>query len=356
MKLLLTICPFLALSSLPCFGDPSFEERLSCLEQKARELDLVKPLPDQKNLFSLSADYLFWRLSSPDLAYAILLQFPSSVEDIGTVQNIPFKATSGFKLSLGYRMPHDAWQTDVTWTWFMSNPQCSTSGDSTAATPSLVYPEYYSSIAPVADTVVNGYWSLFLDLLDGELSRYVPATGLLAFRPHFGLRGLWIKQTYITGVTGGGTVGEFALSTGSITTSLHCSGVGPILGLGTEWEVWDHWNFVTDLGGALIYALFKGSVIGKASYQTISPSYNSSTYQSQHVIATTEFSLALRYDNTCYCDKIAYSLALGWEFNNFANQNPLSHQFASEPSFTAFLSNTSSVATQGLTLSGRLSF
>lgn len=336
-------------------GGSSIEERLSNLEQRRSALRIVKPDLDKKNLFFLSGDYLYWQTSVYGISYACSVNEISPFEINILANEFPFKTNSGFRLGTGYRLPLDNWEVMVHWTWLKSK----VSGISVPSTNTLVYTNYEGGILPSSTSYMTALWKFHLNILDGEVGRYFKITKCIAFKPHVGIRGLWIDQKTLSNYYGGSDPGgglNLYLDTSIYKNNF--AGAGLVAGLDSEWEMGKGWSLFGNGGASLIYGTFDAGI---KSFVTISE-YPGHPFLANHpntslqVVFTSALALGVQYERICFCDTFALLLRLGWEFNAFFGQNKRAKALVTAPSLISVVTNNGDLATQGLTLSARIDF
>lgn len=328
------------------------EERLSSLEKDYQMQSRICPKVNGAYDFFLTGEYLYWRTSSYSLEPSILDSAPSTFVLNDYIQNLPFKATSGVRVGLGLRIPRDFWAFSTTWTWLSTSIHRFSSGNPTFE---LVYPEWSTNLAPTTATTVAGSWKVYFNILDGEVSRYLPITKSLSCIPHMGIRGLWINQKYISTTLNAQTALANAVSSDVIVFKNHFSGVGLVMGMKSEWKVRSHLSFVTNIGGSLLYGSYHITGSDTLISHGIVNLLTNKDYTHQ-VAPTANLSLGLAYDSSFFCDKIAARLQIGWELNDFFGQNKFKHYLAGEDSNISFISNNEDITTQGLVVSGRIDY
>ncbi|MBI5273545.1 MAG: hypothetical protein HY860_00640 [Chlamydiales bacterium] len=329
------------------------DSRLSTLEQYNNSMNQVKAELTADNVFFVDGEYLLWHAYEDGLAYAVEI---NSTTDRGDVQDLDFDWDSGFRAGLGYRMPHDKWELDANWTRFYT----SASG-STSTSTQLLYPEWdvlafpsYQSGSPI--TIINGSWNLHLNVLDGEISHYFMTTPSLSFKPHMGIRGIWIKQTYHTQITGG-IVPQTILFNDIFTVNSFARGAGFRAGLDTQWEFCKHWSLFGNIGGSLLFTTFN---IEEKDYRSTAHNPPLTLIfdikdQIQQLVPTVDLAMGISWDYS-FSDMVALCLQLGWEFNDFFGQNKFRHFFLNDNSSYSFVGSQEDLTMQGLVVSARLDF
>ncbi len=332
------------------------DDRLNAIENELAAKRKVSPTVTQKNDFFFTGEYLLWHANESGLAYGV--KVGTAATDIGTVQNIRFDWDSGFRVGVGYRIPHDKWEITANWTRFTTD-----ASGHTSASSSVLFPEWATEIssgAPGAISSMSGKWNMRLNILDGEMGRYFMVTRWLALKPHFGIRGAWIKQTYKTNLDGG--FAALPALTAVITDHLKIKndfkGVGLRGGLDSEWTLYERLSIYGNAAYSLIYGNFslnqheQRQLAGAAVLSTVNNVHNSF----QQIVSIGELAIGLRWDHTFCNEWVALRLQAGWEFNAYFGQNQFAHFGTGMASPLSFVANNDDLTIQGFVLSARLDF
>lgn len=340
------------------FGIEASEEVQNVNHQKLAlsPLEVVKPELRWDNVFYILADYLLWQPHEDGLGFAN--KFSTSTNH-ATISNLDFHYDSGFRVGLAYRMPYDKWELFTTWTWFYGKAK----GSSNAAGEiEKLYPEWDESIVsnPPSQTIteMEGKWRVHLNTLDGEIGRYFRVTRAIAFRPHYGVRGAWIKQTYTVTQLGGRTSNEETLLVDEITLNNYFKGVGPRAAIDTEWQICNHFSFYGNAGCSLLYGTFhlgQREIITRTNYVAPYVAWDVHDKINQ-VVSTGDLGLGLRYDDTFLDGVIGLRLQAGWEFNDYFQQNKFKHLNLSALSQISYESYHEDLTTQGFVFSAEVQF
>lgn len=297
-------------------------------------------------------------------------------------QLVNFKYNLGFKAGLGIDFCYDNWELYGEYTYHHSKnkiaiprlPKEFTTKSGLTQTSSIV-PFWNLSIVPINSRepttsiikTASGEWNLKLDLGDLELARKYYVGNHLVFRTFGGLRVAWIKQTYsahyksvFTGGFGTDHLSpeisslEIDLSTDFISleeqeadpgatlkpqppiftsnASLSSWGVGPRVGVDTEWLLCKGFRIFLDSSASILFT----------KYTTETASTHSSSFllhptpPNIKTITNTSF---INSDDPCFlrpqaeitigsgwgdyfaCGKFYLDIEVGYTFNVFWNQN-----------------------------------
>lgn len=306
-------------SSIPLLAQTpqSTEMRLAKVEERLDRENQVEPRIAAKNVFFTDFSYLFWRAYEDGLEFVSTMQTKPSAESETISDTVDFEYNSGLRLGVGYRIPHDAWEIDLKWTRLHSRAY-GTETPFTDARSSWIGPDVISD---------NSFWKgnlhIHLNVLDGEIARFFKPTSFLALKPHFGVRGLMITQKYriSSPVTSFSSGEEFVFGPASMEVGSRQRAVGLRAGVDSSWEFLEGWNLYGNLGGSLLAASFD------LHSQTQIPSPRSSSFRSGNLasihttlVPTFDIAVGLGYEHS-FNGKAALGVHVGWEFNDFFNQN-----------------------------------
>lgn len=219
MKASLTLCPlvlfatgFLEASDLEII---QLQERVTALEQKTITPPTHYRMECEERFF-FAFEPLFWKATEEGLTYAITGSFDLLSQgntfyklnlENGRSHQPKFGWHWGFKMGIGYEIPHDGWDLFADWTRYIhsASDRVSRDGDTninhftaTGGTGQFVSPFWVAQLfaSPGLLNVGEARWNLHLDLIDLELGREFLISRFLSLRPFIGLRNGWIDQKY----------------------------------------------------------------------------------------------------------------------------------------------------------------
>ncbi len=344
----------------------SLENRVSAMEQRKGSNAMVNPpgrpqVRDGADLF-FTADWLIWQGHENGLGYAVKTKEVQSLETAlynSSTKNLHFDWDFGFRLGLGYNLPHDGWDLSAGWTWFHNNASGSAypySGVLFSANP----------FEPQEDEVTGGYesvtsnLSIKLNMIDLDLGREFFVSKWMTLRPFMGLRTAWVRQHLNTD-----SIGPLPLTGSNVTTdSINSSdksnywGLGLRAGLGTQWGVGHGISFYGNAAASLLNGFFKTSNYDYSNY--IDGTHNDSvtntnSFRVGRVIA--EFAMGLRWDTMFADDRAHFGIQAGWEQLMFFGQNQFQHFYGTEfANAGSYFANQGDLTFQGWTLAIRFDF
>lgn len=353
--------------------------------------------------FFIDAEFIYWKTRETGLDFATKTTYPTSpfapnsqnqfVNNYsGDVKNPHFKWDPGFRVGIGFNMPFDGWDVYLNWTWLHSKA----GHGATSASPALgkrILPEFQPVVLPDQDIAYNyarPSWRLYYNNIDLELGREFFVSRRLTLRPNIGLRVSWLYQKFDINTQADGSVfilnaSDLAIVNNySLTNTVRMkndfNGLGPRLGLDTEWKLGGGFSLYGDAAIALLLGDFKVQYDAKTdafftptgSRTTESVGYTSLSNFFHDTRASTDLALGIRWSHRFADDSCRIRLEAGWEshlyfsqnqFISFENDvNPINttEDFADVVPLTSSLSGQTlrrgDLSMQGLTLAVRFDF
>lgn len=339
----------------------SLENRINTLEQKKSATNALNPsgrpqVRDGADLF-FTADLLVWQAHENGLGYAIKAQTPQPLSSAlykSSVKNMEFDWDCGFRLGLGWNTPHDGWDLGVNWTWFQNKAK----GAANVNSSHILLPT--NAYAP-ADIPLTGFskatshYRLHLNLLDLDLGREFFVSKWMTLRPFISLRSGWIYQnthaTFCEGVPSTSLTGSF------LKAENNYWGIGPRMGLNTQWGLGHGISLFGNAGASLLYGFFhlenyQKQILGGSSNDAVT---NKDSVRVGRAIS--ELALGVRWDTMFADDRCHFGIQAGWEHLMFFEQNQFK-KFSGTTSASSgnYVNSQGSLTIQGWTLSARLDF
>ena len=391
----------------------NMENRLTALEQRKGANGMINPsarpgVRDGSDVF-VTAAALYWKPNESGLEYAIdgTDGGNTTYAKEGSVLNSRSKYSWGFKVGLGYNMPHDGWDLYLNWTHFTSKKgwdcceegceeECGECGPCVPTPvnpcPSIIFPvaaDFATPFIPPGYYACDAFskWKLRLNILDLEMGRDFFVSKYLSLRPNFGLRGVKINQTqaiqYNGILTTEGPQLMKPLTIGTMNIENHIKngakfwGVGPRAGVNTLWSFGSGWGLYGDAAISLLYGRMNTlhneylefgvptspceceeececECVLQTPVQDLEG--NGGRCKKQYLTrAATDLALGIAWDHQFRDDRFHLGFALGWEHHMFFGMNQFMrfHDVFEQGSMSA---NNGDLATQGWTLSGRFDF
>lgn len=294
-----------------------------------------------------------------------------------------FKWEFGVKAGLFYNSPHDGWDINFLWTHFHGKAKRNEEADTEDNVTLLALRSAYAVQNPqvaandngiLFATEIDAYWKLKMDLIDLELGREFWTSKYLSIRPHIGLRGGWIDQTFELQHKGGswGSVDGAAYTSPAVTNEIHYrnnfKGVGLRGGLDTMWHFNCNWGLYGRLAMALMYGRFEvdqdeDNRLATAPFSKTDIIDLEDSFHATRGIADLELGVA--YTTLFKDEKYQFTIALGWEHHLFFNQNQMwrvtriGDTTAGTPNISGaniYEQGRGDLSTQGATLTFKLTF
>ncbi len=353
----------------------NLENRVSALEQRKSSNGMINPsarpvVKDGVDLF-LQGDVLLWQATQDGLAYAISNSNGTNYVNNGSVKEPHTQWDWGFRLAVGYNMPHDGWDLFLEWTRLYA---ASNNGNVLAPSGGTLFPTFLntdlfasgsastpSELSTGAQSA-KGHWRLHLNMLDLELGREFYVSKWLTIRPHAGLRTTWINQRlnveYDNVTLASGATGQ------NLNNSLKNNfwGMGLRAGLDGQWGLGGGWSLFSDVAASLMLGHFHLNENFQRTSVTPAETrlYVSDRYRATRLI--TDMEMGLRWEHSFADDRYALMLQLGWDQHLFLDQNQLM-KFASGGTTQSVNAKSGvltrdggDLSTQGVSLSARFDF
>ncbi|MES2122544.1 MAG: Lpg1974 family pore-forming outer membrane protein [Chlamydiota bacterium] len=330
-----------------------FDERLSALELEVQKRPFYNApaRPEIANGYNLffTGDFLYWKAEENGLTYALKTSNATQSPLSGklSLKDPHFEWDMGFRLGLGYNIPHDEWDIYANWTRFYTDAH----GHTHAKENEGIYPVWAFPAGPINLEFVQkskAHWSLFLNILDIELGKEYQVSKRLSLRPHLDLRTAWINQNY--------SVKYEILSPvlfDKVKMSCDYWGIGPRAGLGFQWNIVSGFSIDGDADISLIYG---NDSLHQSEKSHPTPDDHLHFKEHMHSArAITDLGLFLSWDQMLGHGNYHFSIKAGWEQHIFFEQNQF-FRFL-DPFFQgSIVSNQGDLMLQGWTAKARIDF
>lgn len=311
---------FATLTSVVCAVDDmqirNLENRVNALEQRRGANGMINPparpvVRDGTDLW-IQAELLYLNATEDCLSYTIKNKNATTTVD-GSVKNVQYDWSPGFRVGIGYNLPHDGWDMLVNWTWFRSHEK--KKNHSHTGTGLFQTQTNVASTVDTIDTLATeaeGRASLHLNILDGELGREFFVSKWLTLRPFMGIRGIWVNRGF-------GFEYDLANNQGTEIdghTHNRFRGAGLIGGLNTQWGLGSGWSFYGNITLALIYGVQR---LHQHQDREVGETEGRIEHLHNHwtiVRPMLDLGAGLRWDHLFDNDAYRIRLQLGWEQHN----------------------------------------
>lgn len=386
--------------SASAFAGPDLDTRVQELEKKVDMMStktvmgtygpktaLARPEPNGQGGF-ITFDVLYWhaKVGGTEYVYSNAYtpngDFPRAD---GTLREIDFDWDWGLRVGLGYNMYHDGWDTYLQYTYFNSNGQSRSGasgasalvpnrGNNAISEGSGVYSpssgELLSSVFNFASNATSNY-NFDFDGLELELGRNYFVSRSLAFRPHFGIKSVWLNIKQETRFSGGpilptdstsGTVFGLGANTAQVHDKNKLWALGPRTGFNSKWFLTNGFSFFGNASAGLLYGYFDTET--KNWFSLDSDTHQIRLKSKIHrFVPMAEMRLGLAYDQYIYNDKQHIGISLGYDAQYLwrANQSikpdyPLYNTFSNVDPNMAYTRFSEDVSMYGVSLEVRWDF
>jgi len=287
----------------------------------------------------LIADALYWKASEDGLTFSYEGEAPDDDIACHTHQSA-FKA--GFRIGLGYRIPHDRWEVKAYVTQLRDYTQWEKKGQ-----------DIHPSFGLYTYEEMDESWHLKYTLLDLEINRRTPIGKAFAFNPFFGWRTARIDQLIHL---------KYAEPQDS-SPPLKVEGkndyhayIGPRLGLELDWRLARYLALFGRASGSFLFGHF--DVEMKAEVNTF-PKYTlfSNEKHPSGFSPNLELAGGIKGSIPLYRKQAFLTLGVDYEFSEWFFQNALPTLFAtSSPWPWSSVSKRRTLSFQGVTFLTRLDF
>lgn len=276
----------------------------------------------------VSADFIWWKTFLENTNYAVTGYADNDFAPFG--ENVPsgsvvypdFHFEPGFKVGLGTFLWHDGWDFFANYTWLRAG-----GSNSISAQPGSGLIGSYLVTSPQVNQFLNvaqnasSHFHQSFNILDLELGRKFFISPHLILRPHLGLKGALIYQTYqynyqfIPGfyeAVNGST--SFSLFNGMVKHIQNSGSIGIRSGLNTDWLFWGNLGIYGNIAASLLWTSFHShnrQATGAAFLGTTTNFH--SIDKVQRLVPVLELVLGLDYTMWTSEDRYRLEFFAGWE-------------------------------------------
>lgn len=294
----------------------------------------------------MNLEALFWQSNMGSLSFGVESDSSSSVQN-GNCKSPSFDWKWGYRLGMGYRIPHDRWDLFANYTYLYGSAHGHAGKDSR-----VVFPRWATNFAgksPFYADSSKADWNVHLNMGDLELGRTCFPSKWLSLRPFVGLRGGTIDQKY-TVAYNGGTIAPSDSDKLDLNTDFW--GVGLRMGVNTLWGLGSGISIYGNGSTSLLSGHFTVHEREKLIWQELQKMKLES--QVNNVVVEADVALGLQWDYLFSKERYHIGLKMGWEFDIYFNQNQLFHFTSTNPG--SFQTQSDDLSFQGLTVGFRFDF
>jgi hypothetical protein len=302
-------------------------------DQKKEDLDpFYNPssaivIPESPRM-NISADALYWIAQEDGLYYAQggreknpAYQEHTQVYDFrGNMIRITPEWEGGFRVNVGYRMPHDNWDIYASWTRYAIRTQNDIQ-DYCVCLWGHSNEHSNGDKASNGASYAKGVWDLTYDVITLQWGRAFYAGKYFSMRPFFGVKGALIPQYLEVYYSFWGE--DVATSSNKIKTDFY--GAGPYSGLDFIFDFNDQFGIYANASIAFLFGCFD------TSYYTLEDTTNfvHSKDDFSDSIATSNFGIGFNwgryFNNHKNLNAYYLNVKLGWEQNIWYGINKMTH-------------------------------
>lgn len=150
----------------------------------------------------ITADFLYWKIVQEGLIFATTgvraTDAPLSTSISKGSEHTPdFGWSPGFKVGMGFKLPHDYWDLFAKYTWIETsgNGNTATSSDNNLQEGFILSLNSLASFISEIDQAETN-WSQHFNVIDLELAHSFYISQYLSLRPYGGLKFTWQKQNW----------------------------------------------------------------------------------------------------------------------------------------------------------------
>jgi len=328
--ILLTTC-FCFASAL--FGASDHESRLDSLESQMKEVKetnisgsmgskhpSTRCCPGNQGIF-FNFEFLYWRAIQHGMVYAIDMQNLDITINYPTFGGdwirIKYDWDPGLRVGIGWNSNHDNWDIQALWTYYRNHSSETTIAQNSAIGQGLATVWISNNQAPIlAMSYAKATWKLDYNMFDLECGRSYFVSKNLSLRPHFGLRGGWLDQDFL--ILYENSLFAFPnnpTTPANFTGNSDYSGIGPRMGINTNWYLHKNFKMFANISGSLLYGKVKAHSRQNATNQDTNQMYifediNDRFYE---LLANATLFTGLSWGCCFSQDKYYFGLDLGWE-------------------------------------------
>ncbi len=318
----------------------------------AQNENITKNTPPQNGLYIEQnspyavLDILYWHARTSGTYYCYKTAMPYNVDPRqGEMYDLKFGWSLGFRIGAGYDFEHDNWGLSLLYSQFVT----STSKSVSASSISPVIPS--QSVYLIDEPVMNAKSTGKIDrqAIDFIFSKEAFLSPYFVIKPYVGLETCWLDFSQKVTYSGGTFLGANSVY---VTNISDFWGIGPELGIGSNWYIGNGFYVEGDLAASFVYGLFDVTYKDK-----ISPSdttFVNLKQQFHQFSPIMQFSLGLgwgTYVNQC---KQFIDVSLAYEGEYWFRQNQTIQVFSS--TLSRYQNVSEDISMHGATLSVKVHF
>lgn len=255
--------------------------------------------------FYFTAEGLYWKACHDDNAYAIkqTVYIPRG-EFKQNVKKPSLKWDFGYRLGVGYNLSDDCWNLYASWTHFNTSRRSHLNSVAPNSLGTVVIAQPIDTIATGFPSNIRNKYHLFMDWLDLEMGKRICFGDSFTFRPHIGLRALWLNQRNRSFILGQQIIPTSEPISGlseRVKRSEQYTALGLRAGFDTYWNLNRGFSLIGSIAGSILGGKDKNHI--KDHFRLAVPG-----------AIVQSFSTKLK-DRNCSCKAVLdLAIAVRWEY------------------------------------------
>lgn len=307
--------------------------------------------------FTVSGSALFWQPHEDGFDYVIENEAGTAFANNNAhVERVEFDWSWGFRIALDYQIPCQMNLTAL-WTRFEGHGAHHSTAPALGALFQVwTIPGSGLSYARSA----SAHWNSCFNMVDLRASTLFTPCCFLELTPYVALSTTWIDQKFHINSNGGTNtqIANAIVLSDKIEMKNDFWGIGPKVGLLTNWDLFCGISFYASFDAALFYGCFnihQSEVVELTNLNTPITYLDIGHNKYWQSRVGLDFDFGLAWDMTFCNDCFGLNIQAGWENLYFFGQNQLMRfQTVSHPGINS--SNQGDLSYQGLTLKASVSF
>jgi len=256
-------------------------------------------------------DIMYWQASQASSStWATTGAEPAPGLETVDVNDMDFNPDFGYRIGLMYEPSTSFFDTKIYYTSFTTQ-----SSEQVPVGGHVVYPQYFSGfLSRNFFFGADSSWKIDLNEVDIEASHLFPIGNSFTFRPSIGIKGATIDQTVKTK-----WLAELYTANEKVINDF--TGIGPSLGLDTNWKIYKGLSFEGDFSLALMYGNWDDKDVYQrpaAALGLVTPTtITTKTTNSELGTAMYDYFLGFKWE---YHGKSQISMKLGYEMEHWSDQ------------------------------------
>jgi hypothetical protein len=264
-----------------------------------------------------------------------------------------FDYKPGFKVGMGGYFDHDNWDMHAEYTWFHNSQSTSEEAPSDITLGQILPMWGFPDSMLTEYSSVSSDWDLKMDIAELDLGRSYYVGTKLTFRPNFGVRAAWIRQTADLEYAASAEF-EAGPEVTDISEKSSSWAVGAKTGLDTNWYIGSGFR-VFGCGEADLLFTRYTTLSFSEEHTDVTSNVNVKQKSLNTVKPHLDLELGFGWGTDLDCHKWYMDFALGYGFQVFFDQNMFRH-FNDDAMIMNSTSPNGNLYVQGLTATFKLDF